>query len=92
MKLVKHRFESNGLVIDIIWCTEPDDDWLLTIGRAARVYTDMETLPNEYGQDIWLKDVQEAAIRYDVKQIRKESYEGLSSRTITEEKDEACMR
>lgn len=92
MKLVKHRFESNGLVTDIIWCTEPDDDWLLTIGRAARVYTYMATLPNEYSQDIWLKDVQEAAIRYDVKQIRKELYEGLSSRPITEEKDEACMR
>ena len=92
MKLVKHRFESNGLVTDIIWCTEPDDDWLLTIGRAARVYTDMETIPNDYSQYIWLKDVQEAAIRYDVKQIRKELYEGLSSRPITEEKDEACMR
>ena len=90
MKLVKHRFEKNGLVADIVWCTEPDDDWLLTIGKTACIYTDKETLPNEYGQDLWLKDVEEAAIKYGVYEIRKESYEGLSSGPITEEKDEAC--
>ena len=91
MKLVKHRFEKNGLVADIVWCTEPDDDWLLTIGRVDRVYTDMATLPNEYHEDIWLKDEQEAAIRCDVMQVRKEPYEGLSSGTIAEKKDEACI-
>lgn len=91
MKLVKYRFEPSGLVADIVWCTEPEDDWLMTIGRACRIYTDMVTLPNKYNQDLWLKDNEIAAIEYNVREIRKGAYEGLSSRPITEEKDEACM-
>lgn len=90
MKLVKHRFEKNGLVVDIAWHSKP---W------KKRAYKCMKG-GNSFGwwhhdaffeQDHCLDDLTCVDLHRSVLKIRKQMYD-LSSRPITEEKDEACMR
>ena len=89
MNLVKHRFEKNRITVDIIWCAEPGDDWLLTASKGGRIWTDAETLTFEYKQDVYIDDNNRLAIIGALEEIRRSEYEGLSSGPITEEEDDA---
>ena len=89
MNLVKHRFEKDRITVDVIWCTEPGDDWLLTASKGRMLWTDVYTLPDEYENDIHIHDEDREALAARVAEIRRSEYEGLSSGPITEAGDEA---